>query len=145
MMRIDTWPFHATGHRRTLVAATPSGMSLVTAVLRSELAVNVMMLPVQSTTSSQMPDELAYFTVYVVTHSSSSSRPCVVIDETAFKPLKFACIQGFVSLPSADHAPVHIYACVWWWMSLSFDDILPTQKHVRSHYQIAKKLQYCEW
>ena len=143
MKRIDTWRFHATGHRRTLVAATPSGMSLVTAVLRSELAVNVMMSPVQSTTSSQMPDELAYFTVYVVTHSSSSSRPCVVIDETAFKPLKFACIQGLVSLLSADYAPVHIYACLVM-MSLSFDDILPTQKHVRSHYQIAKKLQYCE-
>ena len=138
MMRIDTWRFHATGHIRTLVAATPSGKSLVTAVLRSELAVNVMMLPVQSTTASQLSDELAYVTVYDVTHSSSSSRPCVVIDETAFKPLKFACIQGRVSLPSADHAPVHIYACLVM-MSLSFDDILSMQKYVRSHYQISKK------
>ena len=95
------------------MAATPSGKSLVTAVLRSELAVNVMMLPVQSVTSCQLaPDELAYVTVYDVTHSSSSARPCVVIDETAFKPLKFACIQGRVSLLSADHAPVHIYACL---------------------------------
>ena len=105
MKRIATRPFHVTGQRRTLVATTPSGMLLVTAVLRSVLAVNVT-LPIESITASQAPEASLYVTRYDVTHSLASERPCVVIDDTVFTPLKFAVIHCAVLLTYADHAPV---------------------------------------
>ena len=81
-------------------------MLLVTRVLRSVLAVNITLRPVESVTARQAPEESLYVTRYDVTHSLASERPCVVMEDTVFTPLKFADIHCAVLLKYADHAPV---------------------------------------
>ena len=150
MKRIDKWPLHVTGLRRTRTATTPSGMSLVTWVLRSVLAVNTRVLrPVESVTAFHTSEASLYVTLYDVTHSSASWRPCVVMDDTVFTPSKYASIHGLVSLPSADHAPARIdlllsEAFYLAWM-ISYGSCQSDDYKLQMHFSNSIKILWIQW